>query len=198
MSSVGVRLGEEAARLLARSGCCQIEAGLTDAEFARIEREYGFEFADDHRAFLAAGLPVSSPAEEGQTWAQPWPNWRNGDPDQLRQHLDWPTEGVLFDVQHGYWHDAWGVRPLLLQDALTAAKRHLAQVPRMIPIFAHRCLPAGRGTCRHPVLSIYQTDIIYYGSDLPDYVNREFGAPETGTSDRRKPQATVPFWRDFL
>ncbi|MFG1948263.1 hypothetical protein [Nonomuraea sp. NPDC048826] len=194
----GVRLGDEAARRLLRSGCCRIEPGLTEAEFARVEREYGFEFADDHRAFLAAGLPVSPPAEAGHTRAQPWPDWRNGDPDELRPYLDWPAEGVLFDVRHGYWHDAWGVRPLLPDDALTAAKLHLAQAPRMIPIFAHRYLPAGRGTYGHPVLSIYQTDIISYGKDLPDYINREFDPSEADTSDRRNAQATVPFWRDFL
>ena len=37
--------------------------GLTDAEIDRAEREYGFEFADDHKAFLQAGLPVNKPPE---------------------------------------------------------------------------------------------------------------------------------------
>ncbi|MFJ8963949.1 hypothetical protein ACIRG5_31625 [Lentzea sp. NPDC102401] len=40
---------------MAELGCCEIAPGLTDAEFARIEAEHGFEFADDHRAFLAVG-----------------------------------------------------------------------------------------------------------------------------------------------
>ncbi|HEX6988975.1 MAG TPA: hypothetical protein VF282_05850 [Bacillota bacterium] len=55
MNSEGRRLGEEAARRLARTGRYQIGPGLTDTEIARIERTYQFEFADDHRAFLAAG-----------------------------------------------------------------------------------------------------------------------------------------------
>lgn len=199
ISSEAARLGKEAARRLARTGRCQLEPGLTDTEFARIEQRYGFKFADDHRAFLAAGLPVSSPAKDGQTWTQPWPNWRNGDPDQLRDQLDWPIRGVLFDVRHGYWHGTWGPRPPLPGQALKTAEQQLARVPRMVPIYAHRCLPAGHGTYGHPVLSIYQTDIIYYGTDLPDYINREFGDPATDrNSERRNPQATVPFWRDFL
>ena len=37
------------------------EPGLTDAEFLRVEEALGFEFADDHRAFLAAQF---STAEE--------------------------------------------------------------------------------------------------------------------------------------
>jgi hypothetical protein len=54
----------EAARRLARISCCEIGPGLTESEFARIEQEHGFEFADDHRAFLAAGLPLNRPAVE--------------------------------------------------------------------------------------------------------------------------------------
>lgn len=91
------RLGEEAARRLARAGRCDIGPGLTDAEFARIEEDYEFEFADDHRAFLATGLPLSSPAPGRHS---PWPDWRNGDPIELRERLDWPVEGALFDVEH--------------------------------------------------------------------------------------------------
>ena len=60
ISGEAARLGEEAARRLARTGQHEIGPGLTDAEFARIERDYDFEFADDHRAFLAAGLPLTS------------------------------------------------------------------------------------------------------------------------------------------
>ena len=53
MISEGRRLGEGAARRLAQTGRYEIGPGLTDTEIARIERDYQFEFADDHRAFLA-------------------------------------------------------------------------------------------------------------------------------------------------
>lgn len=45
------------------------------------------------------------------------------------------------------------------------------------PRLGHRYLPAGRGTYGHPVLSIYQTDIIVYGTDLADYISCEFDRP---------------------
>ncbi|WP_333493575.1 SMI1/KNR4 family protein [Kitasatospora cathayae] len=61
----GARLGADAARRLRQADCCTIEPGLSDDEFERIEEEYGIRFSDDHRAFLAAGLPVCSPPEEG-------------------------------------------------------------------------------------------------------------------------------------
>jgi hypothetical protein len=203
INSDGVRLGEQAARDLARTGCCEIGPGLTEAEFARIEREYGFEFADDHRAFLEMGLPLNGPLPQTEgviyTHAKPWPDWRDDDPRKLREALNWPVEGVLFDVEHGYWDHDWGERPEDRAEAVEAAAVLLAAVPRMVPIYGHRYLPAGHGSYGHPVLSMWQTDIIYYGSDLVDYIHHEFGTPDPGPDDSRpNPRATVPFWRDFV
>jgi hypothetical protein len=200
----GARLGAEAARRLVQSGCCEIAPGLTDAEFDHVEQTFGFEFADDHRAFLAAGLPVNVPLEPEpgvyRTWERPWPQWRDGDPGSIRERLDWPVDGVLFDVEHnGVWHDTWGVRPAGRDEALETARLKLAQVPRLVPVYGHRFLPAGRGAFGHPVMSVYQTDIIYYGMDLVDYIRQEFGGPGLDRTDKHwNPTATVAFWRDFL
>jgi hypothetical protein len=92
VSGEAARLGEEAARRLARTGRCEIGPGLTEAEFARIERDYGFEFADDHRAILAAGLPLGLPAP-GQE-RSPWPDWCDGDPGELRERLSRRQRGA--------------------------------------------------------------------------------------------------------
>jgi hypothetical protein len=194
ISGEAARLGEEAARRLARTGLCEIGPGLTDAEFARTERDYGFEFADDHRAFLAAGLPLSDPAAPGRPgW---WPDWRDGDPDDLRDGLNWPVAGVLFDVVHNAtWLSSWGPRPAAPAEAMKAARAQLSRVPKMVPVSGHRYLPAGRGTYGHPVLSIYQTDIIVYGTDLADYINCEFG--RWFISADWTPPPMVPFWSDF-
>ncbi|MGW1912622.1 hypothetical protein ACWCQS_18335 [Streptomyces sp. NPDC002076] len=199
ISNEGVRLGTEAARRLAQTGLYEFESGLTDAEFERIEQEFGFEFADDHRAFLAAGLPVNVPPEEGQTWSKPWPEWRSGDPERLRDQLGWPVEGVLFDVErNAFWYEAWGERPADAAAALATAQRRLPDVPLLVPVYGHRYLPAGRGSFGHPVLSVWQTDIIYYGLDLVDYMHQEFDEARSDVDETWDPRATVPFWRDLL
>ncbi|WP_405428727.1 hypothetical protein [Micromonospora sp. NBC_00617] len=183
----GSALGIAAARRLRELGHIEIERGLTEAELARVEHTFGFQFADDHRAFLAAGLPAGPS----------WPDWRRGEHDALRDRLAWPIHGVVFDVEHnGYWHESWGERPSNRREAVANAEQHLRIVPQMVPVFGHRFLPSGRGSYGHPVLSMYQTDIIYYGDDLEDYIHSEFGGP---APDRdQEPQATVAFWRDFL
>ncbi|MGI5491190.1 hypothetical protein [Microtetraspora malaysiensis] len=197
-SREGELLGVLAARKLAESGCCEIEPGLRDVEFDRIEREFGVEFADDHRAFLSTGLPVWEEPDPDNTWENPWPDWRNGDPDQLRWHLNWEVDFLIEDVERGHWTPWWGPRPDDPEQAVEAARQVLARAPRIVPVYAHRFLPAGRGTFGHPVLSMWCSDIICYGFDLAHYIELEFvGAPEDEVEWARS-DVVVPFWRDYV
>ena len=179
------RLGADAAARLAAIGTVSIEPGVTDAEFAGIEQALGFEFADDHRAFLAAGLPVGTS----------WPNWRSAPRRSLQTWLHTPVDGVLFDVEwNSFWADGWGQRPARMKDALRSARYHLARAPQLVPVYSHRYLPAGRGSFGLPVLSVMQTDVVVYGTDLAGYIDNEFGpegyrSPTTG--------AVVEFWSDL-
>jgi hypothetical protein len=52
-----------------------VEPGLTDHELAAVEAKFGFEFADDRRAFLAVALPV-------------WAAGHDDDPDKVS--WGWP------------------------------------------------------------------------------------------------------------
>jgi len=47
---------------------------------------------------------------------------------------------------------------------------------------------------------MYQTDVIFYGADLVDYVYQEFGAGMglDRTDPRWQPHSTVPFWGEFV
>jgi hypothetical protein len=80
---------------------------------------------------------------------------------------------------------------------VAAATQSLTEVPQMVPVYGHRYVPAGRGLSGHPVLSMWQTDIIYYGLDLADYIDSEFGRPSSGEA-LREPHAPVEFWRDLV
>jgi hypothetical protein len=177
--------GTAAADVLASYGRFPVRPGLTEPELAGVEQEFGFSFADDHRAFLAAGLP----------YGRGWPDWRDGDRAGLRDRLAAPVEGVLFDVaENDFWYEGWGSRPPSTGEAVTVARGFLLTAPRLVPVYAHRYLPAGRGTSGHPVLSVMQTDVIAYGSDLADYLRREFGGGGAGPVRAR---ATVAFWKDL-
>ncbi|MFI8942795.1 hypothetical protein [Streptomyces syringium] len=179
-------LTPEAARGLQSLLRAQIGPGLSEREFDAVEDRFGFSFSADHRVFLAAGLPHGS---------RRWPDWRNGDPEDLAARLSQPVEGVLFDVEHnGFWHPVWGLRPAETSDALRIAQSELATVPQLVPVYSHRYLPGTAGEWGHPVLSVRQTDIIFYGNDLADYIRHEF----TGRSSRFPAHATVGFWSYFV
>ncbi len=163
------------------------EHGLSDAEVGRVEQDFRFQFPSDLRAFLQTAMPVSPR----------FPNWRSGNRDELSQWLQDPSEGVLFDVeQNDLWLDEWGKRPSTTSERLTICRGLLEGAPTLIPIYGHRVMPSEPIDAGNPVLSVHQSDIIYYGANLDHYLRTEFLAvdqetPETG------PRA-VRFWDDLI
>ena len=128
-----------------------LDPGLSDDELADVERRFGFTFCADHRddadARGAGRRPLAGLARRG----------RGG---RSSKQLAWPVDGVVHDVlQNEFWPASWGPRPDRRLEA--EARRHLAAVPTMVPVYAHRYLPSGPGARRErPVFSIYQTDVI--------------------------------------
>jgi hypothetical protein len=124
-----------------------------------------------------------------------WPDWRDGSDVDLRSRLDWPVDGVLFDVEkNAFWPSSWGQRPGDIGSAVEVAREHMRSVPKLVPVFSHRYLPAAPCQPRSPVFSVHQTDTIYYGSDLEDYLLNEFGGQ--GRTIERKP-SHIAFWSEL-
>jgi len=148
-----------------RSLGAELSAGLSEKELVDVERTYGFTFSPDHREFLTLVQPV------GEGW---W-NWRTDSVETLREQLEWPLEGVLFDVENnGFWPAEWGGTPTDLDESLSVARAHIATWPRLVPLWGHRFMPAAPAGPGAPVFSVWQTDVIFYGDDLLDYLHREF------------------------
>src|SRR5262249_51256843 len=143
----------------------EFNAGLTNAEVAVAESRFGFQFPPDLRAFLQTALPKG----------RRFPDWRAGSEAELRDWLDLPRQGVVFDVEcNGFWLDEWGPRPIPLAEAKSIAEQLVASAPRLIPVYMHRMIPAEPHLPGNPVFSVHQTDIIVYGTDLEDYLAHEF------------------------
>src|SRR5580704_9237611 len=107
----------DAQKVLATAGV-QLAPGLSDDEFLRVERLFGFQFPPDLRAFLSIGLPVSSP----------WVDWRSADEAAIRKRLEWPLHGICFDIEHNkFWLDAWGAKPSNPPEAFEVARLAVAK-----------------------------------------------------------------------
>lgn len=165
--------------------------GLTEAELLKAERRYSFVFPPDLRWWLANWLPISDK----------FPDWDEC-PPSLEVQLNWPTEGILYDVVFNhYWRDAWGDRQTSEDAVVALARNHLRSVPKLIPVWNHSYLteyPAQEG---NPVLSVYQTDVIYRGRTLADYffwlLHKEEELSEEDYPVYSEAYPYIPFWSDL-
>jgi len=166
--------------------------GLTSAELDAAETRWGFPFPPDLRHFLAR---ASSRSEGFVHWAET--------PDAvIEDRLAWPFEGFCFDIeQAGLWRAEWGPKPDLLADRIAVFETVYKTAPKLIPIYRHRYIPAGPPDAGNPVFSVYQSDIIVYGTDLWDYLMVEFGPRDAEKNSRRKqaeaPVRKIRFWSDW-
>lgn len=171
----------------------RLEAGLSESELGRVEESYGFRFPPDLRELLGAALPLDLVDAERQRF----PNWREAPNEFIQHYMDWPLEGVLFDVEYNdFWFGTWGERPVKVSEALAVTRRRFADVSRLIPLFLHRFLPSQPCEAGNPVFSVHQTDVVYYGSDLLEYFENEIFEQYNlkGYSTTIRP---IPFWSDL-
>ena len=158
--------------------------GYTPSELDEAQEKFGLRFPPDLVALLRERRP-----ERGYDWRQ--------DDESIRKALRWPLEGILFDVEENdFWLPEWGHRPASGAERSELVTAAFAAVPKLIPIMGHRYIPEEPRERGNPVLSVYQTDVIYYGADLEDYFRREFASKpwEGGAVERTK---RVPFWSNL-
>ena len=117
------------------------------------------------------------------------------DDDKIRAALAWPLQGFLFDIEHSLlWWPEWGERPDSLSERAAIIRRVVSEAPKLIPIFGHRYIPEEPHERGNPVFSVYQADIIHYGSDLASYFSNELsGQYELADNIKR-----IRFWSDAV
>jgi hypothetical protein len=157
--------------------------GYTQAELDKAQETFDLVFPPDLVALLRDRRPV-----KGHDWT---------DEAAIRRMLDWPLEGLLFDLEHnGLWWPEWGEKPDGLETCAEVLRSVLARAPRLIPLISHRYLPADPCESGNPVFSVHQADVIHYGANLDDYFEREFN----GWTCRPWPDQIkhIPFWSDLV
>jgi hypothetical protein len=167
----------------------RVRDGLSAVELDAAEARYGFQFPPDLRSFLSVALPSGDR----------FPDWRDLRSTALADQMVWPVEGIEFDIEHsGFWWPQWGPRPAELSAALRRARECLATVPKLIPLRGHRYLPAEPCLSGNPVLSVHQTDVIYYGRDLETWILHEFGGGVSYEQAIDGSMTAIPFWSALI
>lgn len=161
--------------------------GLSAAEVVEIERRYGFEFNADHQQLLRTAVPTG----------KGWVDWRSDDEESIRSRLDWPLDGLLFDVEHdSFWPSTWPTKPETLEEQREVATERIRRWPTLVPIYSHRYTPAAPAPAGAPVFSVWESDVIFYGDNLLGYLRREFGPadPDYYRRDTEVGPGTCPPW----
>jgi len=158
-------------------------AGYTKAELDGAQERYCVRFPPD-----LVDLFLDRRPDIGYAWEV--------EDNRIREMLDWPFNMLSFDVERGYWWPEWGERPSTVDERREIMRAALATKPRLIPLYAHRFLPETPGEVGNPIFSMHGFDTIYYGANLLEYFENEFGnryMSGLGIGAVRH----IPFWSDI-
>ena len=165
--------------------------GMSEGQIAAAQDFYRINFPTDLKEMLMAFMPVGEGFYD-------WRDYSAGNVENIKKMLMWPIDGCLFDVENNdFWLKSWGEKPDGLSAKLETAREYMEKAPIMIPIYAHRYISSVPNEAGNPVYSVHQTDIIFYGRDIWDYFEVEFGEKKHREIefDKIKP---VSFWHDMI
>ena len=155
--------------------------GYTQDELDSAQERFDLTFPADLIALFLERRPVLG-----------W-DWRS-DEQHIREMLERPFEGLLFDVENnGLWWPEWGDRPTRANGA-EILRSVLNQAPKLVPLVSHRYIPSEPDEAGNPIFSIHQSDVIYYGVNLEDYFEHEFG----NVAPIAVPTKHIRFWSDLV
>lgn len=182
---------EKAIRIVEKAGV-KIDCGLTLDEINKAETFYNIKFHPDHRGLIRAGLFAD---ENGYNWH----DYSDKNIARIREMLDWPQEGILFDIEfNNFWMTKLGQKPADLTQAKEIFTNwYKLNVPRLIPIYSHRYMSSEPDKLGAPVYSVHQTDIIYYGNNIFSYLKNEFRSTINIEYPKWRKDDT-PFWSEIL
>lgn len=166
-----------------------ISDGLTPNEINQIRDIYNLEFPNSLKSFFLTALPIS----------RGFYNWRDFSDCNIsfiKEAINYPIKDIYDRADEVYWCEDWGAEPSNKQEFIKRVRQKLQKAPRLIPIFSHRYIPA-INKIDPPILSIQGVDVIYYGENLKNYFNIEFGDEKQEYINFEK-VPHIPFWSELI
>lgn len=163
--------------------------GLSEVEIRKIESLYHFSFPFPLESFLKEVLPIN----------KGFYNWRDFSKENIlciTSIMEAPKNALTKMAKEVYWCEKWGEEPKSFKDKIEVVRTKVANAPNLIPIFAHRYMPVCN-LQKPPIISVHGTDVIYYGEDLENYLEIEFGDRKQ-LSIKLENIEHVPFWSDLV
>lgn len=165
--------------------------GVSDGQLDQVQERYDIVFPEQLRQFYRLGMPVSAGFIN-------WLDDSSVNVKQIKRKMRAPVRGFLAAVElEEIWPRAWGERPFSEEQALSIAGERLNRAAGLIPLYSHRYMACLENSGDSPVLSVYGGDIIYYGSNLSNWLQIEFcGLPHKTIFESELPE--IPGWQELL
>lgn len=167
----------------------ECQAGLKREEFLAIEDAYKIVFPMEYKRLLEQVLPIS----------QGFYNWRDFSPSNyshIKMLIKEPIEQFWKNAVEVYWNTDWGNEPKDSDELVDIVRHKLVFAPKLIPVFSHRYIPMCGGN-NNPVFSVCGTDVVYYGSNIDEYLEIEFKKKKQQSIDFSKVKK-IPFWSEVI
>ena len=181
-----------------------VAAGYSSAELDDIQGRWWLRFPGhllellrERRSVIRVDLrDILRQRQSGILVGQSDFDWITSEPRDIQRRLERPFEGFWFDVEHNnVWWPEWGDKPVNAVDRRNRLKEVFAAAPKLVPLFSHRYLPEEPAERGNPVFSVYQCDVVHYGADLSDYIERE----ERGANTKPWPPVKeIRFWSEAV
>lgn len=165
------------------------EKGLSQEEIYSIYKIYNIKFPKSLEIFLKTALPVSNGFYN-------WRDFSKKNIKYIKQMLCYPQNYIRKMTDEVEWNIDWGIEPKEYRVRNESVIERLSKAPVLIPIFSHRYIPIIDEE-NPPIISVHGTDIIYYGTDLMDYLFAEFIDDIQYERDFQR-VIDIPFWSEIM
>lgn len=162
--------------------------GMSFDELEKAEKYYNITFPTDYKLLLKSFLPVSNGFYD-------WTDYSESNVEKIKSMLEWPIEGIKFDIENNeFWSDEFGKMPTDITERIKKFEEFGLSIPKLVPIFSHRYMLSTQ-EADYPIISVYQTDIIYYGKNLYECLMTEVQKKPIGNFEIEK---RIPFWSNII
>lgn len=167
----------------------EFELGLTNNEVDKIESIYNIILPYELKLFLKTAVPIS----DG------FYNWRNFAPENIKfikETILSFKNNIIECFDDVEWCPKWGKEPEDIEKRKAKIIEMVNNAPTIIPLYGHRGM-AEINVMNNPVFSIVDTDIIYYGKNIINYLEIEFDIKKYDSLNLKN-ITYIPFWSDLI
>ncbi|HEL2041345.1 hypothetical protein J5581_11380 [Streptococcus suis] len=123
-----------------------------------------------------------------------WGDFSEENVNKIKRLIKAVKDDLYENIDDIEWSNDWGEEPQNIDVKRKIIEKKIEDAPNLIPISGHRYIAAMDELEKAPVVSIVDTDIIYYSFDLNGFFSGKKIPKETLIANL----PYIPFWTDIM